>query len=110
MKTFKIVNKTFITSLILILMVCCRLVAEEVKDRYLVTFKIKESHISLNIMTHIKDASNAMELTIPVDKQFYDDIQEKQELKSSFKSASLWLKGSFGSYKVIVMKKEIVKG
>jgi hypothetical protein len=95
--------------LLCMILACSCLYAEEIKhERYLVTLQVKESHFTLNLMTHIKDSCNAMELTLPVDKKFFDSVQEGQKIDSSFKTASLIMRGSFGKYVVTVLKKEIV--
>jgi len=81
-------------------------IAEE--PRYILTLEVKQYHYTLNVWTHIKDAENSLTFQIPVDKTFYDSVQEKQELSDNFRTASVILKGSFGGWKATVIKKETV--
>lgn len=74
---------------------------------YLVTLKIKQVHYTLDITEHIKDGLNDIEITIPVDKQFYEEIEEGDTLNDDFRWGSLLSKGSFGKWKVTVKEKSI---
>lgn len=74
---------------------------------YMVTLKIKQVHYTLDITEHIKDGLNDIEITIPVDKQFYEEIEEGDTLNDDFRWGSLLSKGSFGKWKVIVKEKSI---
>ena len=78
--------------------------------RYVLTIDIRQSHLTLNIWEHIKDSSNAIQLEIPVDKQFYDDVSVGDTLKDDFRTASLLLHGSLGSWDVTVSDKRVVQG
>lgn len=75
--------------------------------RYILTLSLKQSHFSLSITTHIKDSMNEVEFQIPVDKQYYDSLKEGDLITDQFRTGSLLLSGSFGSWKVSVKKKEI---
>lgn len=76
---------------------------------YLVTLKIKQSTFTLDIGEHIKNKMNAVEMTIAVDKRFYDSVQVGQEISNSFKKGSLLFNGDFSKLKVTVVKKQIKK-
>lgn len=76
------------------------------KKRYILTLEIKQSHFTLNLMTHAKDKWNAVKLQIPVDKEFYDSVREGEKISETFRTASFILNGSFGDMNVTVLKKE----
>lgn len=78
-------------------------------ERYMVTIEIKQSHFSLDISEHMKDEANAVEITIPVDKAFYNKVDEGTVIDDSFRAGSFWMKGSLGSWDIKVIDKEIVK-
>lgn len=77
--------------------------------KYIVTLKIKQSHFTLDISEHLKDAMNDITIQIPVDKEFYDSVEVGDEIDDSFRFGSLIMKGSFGSWKVTVDDKEILE-
>jgi hypothetical protein len=80
-------------------------------DRYIVTLEIKQSHFTLDVFQHVKDVANAIKIEMPVDKQFYDQVEVGTVLDNSFRTASLLLYGSFGNWKVsIVGKRKFVGG
>lgn len=78
-------------------------------ERYMVTIEIKQSHFSFDISEHMKDKANAVEITIPVDKAFYNKVDEGTVIDDSFRAGSFWMKGSLGSWDIKVVDKEIVK-
>ena len=78
-------------------------------ERYIVTIEIKQSHFSLDISEHMKDEANAVEITIPVDKAFYNKVDEGTVIDDSFRAGSFWMKGSLGSWDIKVIDKEIIK-
>lgn len=75
--------------------------------KYVLTLEIKQSHFSLDISEHLKDTVNAMEIQIPVDKEYYDSVEVGQSIADEFRMGSLVFKGTFGSFKVIVTDKQI---
>lgn len=79
--------------------------ANETRTVYMVQIDIRNSSFSLDIGKHIRNAMNAVQMNIPVDKEFYDAVKEGQELKSGFKTASFVMKGSISSVKVTCAKK-----
>lgn len=79
-------------------------------ERYVITLEIRQSHVTLDLWEHVKDSANAIRIEIPVDKQFYDDVREGETLKKDFRTASLLIRGSFGSWKVRVVEKKVVRG
>lgn len=76
---------------------------------YLVTLKIKQSTFTLDIGEHIKNKMNAVEITIAVDKRFYNSVKVGQDISKSFKTGSLLFNGDFSKLKVTVVKKQIKK-
>ena len=75
--------------------------------KYVVTFEIKQSHFSLDVTKHIKDAMNAIEIERPVDKEYYDNVDVGDTINNDFRVGSMVMKGSFGSWDVTVKGKDI---
>ena len=75
---------------------------------YIITFEAKQTHVSLDLTDHLKDAANAYTFQIPVDKDFYESVKVGQELTNNFRGGSLLLKGSLGSNKITVVEKNKV--
>jgi len=75
--------------------------------KYILTLEIKQTHFTLKISEHLKDAMNAIEIQIPVDKEYYDSVEVGQNIADEFRMGSLVFKGTFGNFKVSVIKKEI---
>ncbi len=75
--------------------------------KYVLKLKLKQSHISLSITKHIKDSMNAIEFEMPVDKEFYDNVNVGSEIVDSFRVGSLLLSGSLGDWRMTVVDKEI---
>lgn len=89
---------------ILMLAVACTVFAEQ---RYVIEFKLKQTHMTLDLLEHAKDAMNAITFEIPVDKPFYDSVKEGDEIINSFRTGSLIISGSFGNWKMTVNRKII---
>lgn len=75
--------------------------------KYVITFEIKQSHFSLDLGKHLKDAMNAIEIEIPVDKEYFDNVEVGDTINNDFRVGSLVMKGSFGSWDVTVNSKDI---
>lgn len=75
--------------------------------KYVITFEIKQSHFSLDLGKHLKDAMNAIEIEIPVDKEYFDNVEVGDTINNDFRVGSLVMKGSFGSWDVTVKGKDI---
>jgi hypothetical protein len=75
--------------------------------QYILKFKLKQSHITLDLAEHAKDAMNAIEFEMPVDKNFYDQINVGTEIINNFRTGSFIINGSFGKWKMTVVNKEI---
>lgn len=83
--------------------------APQEEPYYLVTLDIRQSTFTLSPGEWIKNRVNAMEMTIPVDKRFYDKVKPGQELSKNFKWGSFWIDGDFSKLKVTVKSKKISK-
>ena len=75
--------------------------------KYVITFNIKQTHFTLDIGEHLKDAMNAISIEIPVDKEYYDSVEVGDTIDDSFRVGSFIWKGSFGNWKVTVESKDI---
>ena len=76
--------------------------------KYIVTLKISQSHLTLDLGKHMKDAMNTIEIQLPVDKEFYESVNQGELLDNSFRLGSALLEGSWGNWKVEIIKKEIM--
>ena len=52
--------------------------------KYVITFNIKQSHFSLDLGEHLKDAMNDISIEIPVDKEYYDSVEVGDVIDDSF--------------------------
>lgn len=75
--------------------------------KYVITFRIKQTHFTLDIGEHLKDSMNEITIEIPVDKEYYDSLSVGDTINDEFRMGSLIMYGSFGSWKVTVDNKEI---
>ena len=75
--------------------------------KYVITFNIKQSHFTLDLGEHLKDAMNDISIEIPVDKDYYDSVEVGDVIDDSFRMGSFIWKGSFGNWKVTVESKGI---
>ena len=75
--------------------------------KYILKMHLKQSHFSLSIRKHIKDAINAIDFEIPVDKDFYNSVSVGTEIVDNFRTGSFLLYGSFGDWEMTVDGKEI---
>lgn len=75
--------------------------------KYILKLRLKQAHFSLSIKKHIKDAVNAIDFEIPVDKEFYDSVSEGTEIIDKFRFGSFVLGGSFGDWEMTVKGKEV---
>ncbi len=77
------------------------------KPKYILKIRLKQANFSLSIKKHIKNAINAIEFELPVDKDFYDSVSEGTEIVDNFRFGSFILYGSFGDWEMTVRGKEI---
>lgn len=86
------------------------IVADGGAVKYIITFKLKQSHFSLDIDKHIKDAMNAIKFNIMVDKDFYNSVEVGDKVVNDFRVGSFIMNGSFGNWKMKVIDKQIING
>ena len=75
--------------------------------KYVIAFNIKQTHFTLDIGEHLKDAMNDISIEIPVDKEYYDSVEVGDTIDDSFRVGSFIWKGSFGNWKVTIESKNI---
>lgn len=74
---------------------------------YVVVINISQSHFTLDLEEHMKDAMNDVDITIPVSKEFYDSVNKGTVIDDSFRMGSFIAKGSIGNWDIIVKDKYI---
>ncbi len=77
------------------------------KPKYILKLRLKQASLSLSIKKHIRNAVNAIEFELPVDKDFYDSVSEGTEIVDKFRFGSFILYGSLGDWEMTVRGKEI---
>jgi len=75
--------------------------------KYIIKIQLKQSHFSLSIKKHVKDAMNKIEFEMPVDKEFYDSIEIGDKLANNFRVGSLIMYSSWGSWNVKIIGKRM---
>ncbi len=75
--------------------------------KYILKMHLKQSHFSLDIDKHIKDAMNAIDFEMPVDRDFYNSVAIGTVIVDQFRTGSFILYGSMGDWKMTVNGKEI---
>lgn len=80
----------------------------QINNRYVLHVQLKQSNISLSLTKHLKNAMNAEEFDIIVDKQAYDAAAVGSDLFQAFRVGSLLLKGSIGSWHLTVLSKRVI--
>lgn len=78
------------------------------EPQYVVTFRIKQGTFTLDIFEHIKNEINAIDMDIPVTKEFYDAVKINQDISNEFKFGSLIMDGDFSKLHVKVADKKIM--
>lgn len=74
---------------------------------YILRIRLKQSRVSLDIGEHMKDAMNALEFEIPVDKDFYNSVSVGTKITDKFRAGSFVLNGSFSSWDMTVKGKTV---
>ena len=75
--------------------------------KYIVTFEIGQSHVTLDIGDLLKDELNTTELEVMVSKEYYDAIEVGTVVNNDVRVGSLALKGSFGSWRIEIINKRV---
>ena len=76
------------------------------QPKFILKLKLEQSHF-MDLGASIKDAMNAITFEMPVDKEFYDNVQIKTKIIDEFRTGSLLINGSFGDWEMTVVGKEI---
>ena len=76
--------------------------------KYVLTVNIKQTHLTLDLSQHLKDAMNDISIQIPVDKEYYDSVNVGDVLDDSFRLGSFIFRGSWGNWEVTVQDKSIM--
>lgn len=58
---------------------------EDGETKYFVTINIAQSHFTLDLMEHLKDSMNDVNIEIMVDKDYYDSVEIGENLEDSFR-------------------------
>jgi len=83
-------------------------VTEGKLPKYVFTLELKQTHFSLDIGKHIKDAINKCTFDIYVDEELYNSQKVGGELLKKFRSGSLFLEGSIGDWVITVIDKKVI--
>lgn len=76
--------------------------------KYIMKIKISQSHLTLSISEHLKDAMNDIDIYIEVSKEFYNRYNVGDTIADDFRVGSMIFKGSFGNWDIKVAEKNIV--
>jgi seryl-tRNA synthetase len=74
---------------------------------YILKIRLKQSRVSLDMGKHMKDAMNAIEFELPVDKDFYNNVSVGTKITHEFRTGSFILNGSFSSWDMTVEGKAV---
>lgn len=73
--------------------------------RYALSVKLAQSHFTLSLKQHAKDAMNAETFELMVDRITYENAKPGDDLFKSFRTGSALLTGSLGSWSITVLSK-----
>ena len=76
---------------------------------YIIEIEISQTHYTLDIDEHLKDAMNAITIPIEVSQEYYYSVDVGDTLNSELRVGSALFKGSFGSWDITVKDKETVE-
>lgn len=74
---------------------------------YIIGIEIKQSHVFWDVSDNIKDEMNAIEIEIPVSKEYYDAVEIGTVINDDFRAGSLIMSNSIGSWDIKISNKEI---
>lgn len=77
------------------------------QPHYIIVLECKQSHFSLDIDKHMKDAMNKFDFPIEVSEEYYNKYNVGDEISSEFRMGSFIFKGSIGSWKIKVKEKRM---
>lgn len=76
--------------------------------KYIMKINISQSHFTLSISEHLKDAMNDIDIYIEVSEEYYNKYNVGDTIADDFRVGSMIFKGSFGNWKVKVSDKQIL--
>lgn len=76
--------------------------------KYLITLKIIQPSIALNIREHVKNSLNSFEITIETTREFYNRVKIGDKLNKKFKSESFWINGNVEHLVIKIKDKKVV--
>jgi len=74
---------------------------------YILKLQLRQVSYSLSIKKQLRDALNTVEFDIPVNKQYYEQVNVGDDLVDGFRVGSLIMRGSFGKWRVKIESKHI---
>lgn len=77
------------------------------EPKYIVKFKIKQGTFTLDIFEHAKNEMNAIEIEVPVNRDYYNRLSIGQDITDSFKWGSLVMDGDFSTLHMRVIGKRV---
>jgi hypothetical protein len=75
--------------------------------KYVLGIRLEQSHFTLDLTEHAKDAMNAIEFEIPVDKDYYNSVSVGEEIVDDFRVGSFIFNGSLGDWEMTVEHKHV---
>ncbi len=76
--------------------------------KYIMKINISQSHLTLSVSEHLKDAMNDIDIYIEVSEEYYNSHNVGDTIADDFRVGSMIFKGSFGNWKVKVADKQII--
>lgn len=80
------------------------------ETKYFVTINISQSHFTLDLGQHLKDAMNDINIEIMVDKDYYDSFEVGDSINDDFRWGSFITSGSLGNWDITISDKREVTG
>lgn len=80
------------------------------ETKYFVTINISQSHFTLDLGQHLKDAMNDINIEIMVDKDYYDSFEVGDSINDDFRWGSFITSGSLGNWDITISDKHEVAG
>lgn len=80
------------------------------ETKYFITLNISQSHFTLDLKQHFKDAMNDVDIEIMVDKDYYDSFEIGDSVNDDFRWGSFISSGSIGNWDITVSNKREVTG
>lgn len=78
------------------------------ETKYFITLNISQSHFTLDLKQHFKDAMNDVDIEIMVDKDYYDSFEIGDSVNDDFRWGSFISSGSIGNWDITVSNKREV--